>query len=124
MAMTSQGAVETSGRDGGGSAGRGDRIVGYFAAPARVCSGLRTDTRSMGLFFGFRTHFVPISPRLTKGRKARKSNWALPLPRLPRKRALSQTMKTRTRSAGVARRAQRRHITTRTRVVTAVSIVE
>jgi hypothetical protein len=57
MAMRSRGAVETNGRAGGESAGRGDHIAGYFAAPGRVCSGLRTTTGSMGRF----SCFVPIS---------------------------------------------------------------
>ncbi len=59
MAMTFRGAVETNRRDGGVSDGRGDHLVGYFAAPGRVCSGLRTATESVGRFFQFRTHFVP-----------------------------------------------------------------
>ena len=62
MAMTSRGEVETNGRDGGGWDGRGDHLVGYFAAPGRVCSGLRTATGSVGRFL----NFVPISyPRNT-----------------------------------------------------------
>jgi hypothetical protein len=46
-------------------AGRGDGVadqaVGrHFQAPRRVCSRLRTATESVGRFFQFRTHFVPM----------------------------------------------------------------
>ena len=53
-------------------AGRGDGVADHaigrhFWAPRRVCSGLRTATQSMGLFFQFRTHFVPMKyPYLMK----------------------------------------------------------
>ena len=93
MAVTSRDAIESNGRDGGESAGRGDGVadqtVGrYFQAPRRVCSRLRTATESVRVFLQFRTHFVPMKyPRRTKPIRIPKSNWALSL-RLGRPRKM------------------------------------
>jgi len=76
MAMTSRGAMETIGRDGGESAGRGDSVaehtVGrHVRAPRKVCSRLRTADGSVGRF----SNFVPISyPFNTTSDEAYKSS--------------------------------------------------
>ena len=62
MAITSEDALETNGRDGGGSDGRGDVVaitsLEYFQAPGRVCFGAQNCHSEHRTFF---SDFVPIS---------------------------------------------------------------
>ena len=70
MVMTSRGAVETNGRDGGGSDGRGDHLRWVLCGSREGVLGAQNGHWERGTFFSvsypFRTHEIPMSDEAEK----------------------------------------------------------